>query len=89
MQPTIAERVQNGIDWLDANASPDWEDQINLRKLDIHSCKKCILGQLGLWESYSGPMMSRGFLPPHVLVKEEGKVLDEEWTRRIKRRQDS
>lgn len=41
---TIAERVEAGAAWLDANR-PGWVDRINLETLDMASPRRCILGQ--------------------------------------------
>lgn len=45
MSATIAERVAAGAAWLDTNR-PGWEKGIDLGRLDISSCTRCILGQI-------------------------------------------
>lgn len=42
---TVAERVAAGAAWLDGN-QPGWVDRIDLERLDIGSCMRCVLGQL-------------------------------------------
>lgn len=41
----IAERVAAGAAWLDANF-PGWARQVDLGKLDLANCRRCVLGQL-------------------------------------------
>lgn len=43
---TVAERVQNGIDLLDAQGPRDWREKIDLDAFDIRSCTRCVLGQV-------------------------------------------
>lgn len=43
---TIAERVQNGIMFLDNNMDPDWRSRVDLERLDISSGNCCMLAQL-------------------------------------------
>lgn len=43
--PPVAERVLAGLDFLD-RAVPGWDKKINLYKLDLSSCIRCVLGQL-------------------------------------------
>jgi hypothetical protein len=42
---TIAERVANGAELLDEK-KPGWDQRIDLDTLQMHSCYRCILGQL-------------------------------------------
>lgn len=39
------DRVLNGAKWLDENR-PGWFNEIDIQKLDLHSCGRCVLGQL-------------------------------------------
>lgn len=39
------DRVKRGVEFLNENY-PGWEDDIDLDKLSMRSCKHCILGQL-------------------------------------------
>lgn len=48
---TIAERVENGIQFLNKHV-PDWRERVDPRTLNISSCRDCVIGQLcGTWES--------------------------------------
>lgn len=58
---TVEERVASGVYMLDI-FSPDWRKKIDLARLDIRSCRDCVLGQvfgeyedgmraLGLWNA--------------------------------------
>jgi len=42
---TIAQRVENGVQWLDENM-PGWLTAIDLNRLRLSSPCRCILGQL-------------------------------------------
>lgn len=43
---TIEQRVQNGIDLLDAKGPKDWRKKIDTKTLCIQSSRKCILAQV-------------------------------------------
>jgi hypothetical protein len=64
---TIEKRVNNGIKWLNKNI-PGWESRIDLDKFVFDNVNKCILGQLGRYDSeycYNGPnwIEENGFEP--------------------------
>ena len=42
---TITDRVREGMTWLDINV-PGWCDRIDVERLDISHCRRCMLGQL-------------------------------------------
>jgi len=46
MDITIAQRVQNGIELLDAYGPEDWREAISAHDLDMVSTAYCILGQV-------------------------------------------
>lgn len=81
---TVAERVALGVALLDEKC-PDWVNRIDLSRLDIASCNRCILGQLfgdfgrgyeplDIWtaEPY-------GFMPEY----EQIEAMQAEWVRVI------
>lgn len=87
MSQTIAERVQRGIDLLDAKGPADWRERINGKTLDVKTFCCCVLGQvfgdfcdgklaLGMAE-HSLPY---GFCPED---RAEAELLNAEWVRRI------
>ena len=41
----IQERVQRGIEWLDANV-PGWVSRVEVKQFDITSACSCVLGQV-------------------------------------------
>lgn len=91
---TIQQRVQNGIDLLDAKWPKDWRDRVNLETLDMTDCLLCVLGQtcgdyrdgrlrfeLNLEDS-----IDNGFTGGRVHVSQEGDEFQElktEWIRRL------
>lgn len=52
------EQVRRGADWLDENHL-GWDETIDLTRLDLKSCSKCVVGQLldsndiGYWEYWN------------------------------------
>jgi hypothetical protein len=49
MSDELAERVERGAALLDERR-PGWWDEVDLSKLDLNSCCRCVLGQL--WGHY-------------------------------------
>lgn len=45
LQPTIRERIERGIAWLDQTV-PAWRDAIHRRALDLSDSNDCVLGQV-------------------------------------------
>jgi hypothetical protein len=43
---SLPERVAAGSGFLDEAYGPDWPERINLYRLNLNSCSRCILGQL-------------------------------------------
>lgn len=43
---TPAQRVANGVDWLDENGPAEWWDLIDYGRLNITDGKACVLGQV-------------------------------------------
>lgn len=86
---TIAERVARGAALLDER-EPGWWQRINVRTLDIRSCKRCVLGQLEGWPSINARFdPSLGFdagegSPQEVVA--DFNALTAEWRRLIKAR---
>jgi hypothetical protein len=52
--PTIRERVQSGAAWLDQH-HPGWPDRIDLERLEMEHCHRCILGQV-IGDYYQAPL---------------------------------
>lgn len=92
---TVEERVQKGIDFLDASQSvPDnWRELLDLKTLDIENCKRCVLGQLLgdfiRWFSLSdmpGNPCDFGFdIYPddNFELDDEFSILQDEWFKRL------
>ncbi len=57
---TAADRVQNGIDWLEANAS-GWRDKIMISVFDIRNPCLCILGQTFCDNALGHSLAATGF----------------------------
>jgi hypothetical protein len=53
----FADRVKAGIAYLNGKLPADWQQEINLETLDIHSGNACVLGQLWkyIWEQCNRP----------------------------------
>lgn len=46
MSLTIAQRVANGVELLESKGYGTWYEELNLRKLVMEDCKRCVLAQL-------------------------------------------
>lgn len=81
----IAERVQRGIDWLNANR-PGWFHEIDLDNLQMSDCHQCVLGQLyghfGNWPGY-GELGARDFGFNVSAGAWRFTLLTKEWRNRI------
>lgn len=44
MADDIAERVQRGVEWLDANGPADWHERVDLTDFDMSDGCRCVLG---------------------------------------------
>lgn len=87
---TVQEAVANGAQMLDEKA-PGWHRLINLKRLDIGSCERCVCGQLAYelgWDHLPGLM--RGYPEEFGFDSSYpnwGYVeLDDEWKLAIKAR---
>lgn len=79
---TIAERVEAGAKWLDANR-PGWVDRINLNTLDLGYCTQCVLGQLDgdychTIERDFGDKTAEGVRNGFALAEQNGKPAPDE-----------
>lgn len=98
----FTERINTGMEWLDANV-PGWVDRIDLSKLDMETGGLCVLGQLlGSWaygmdwdhDDYYAWSDEHGFSCFDLFhrddVEEEfwNASLTEPWTEAIKRRRE-
>ncbi len=55
--PTIPERVEKGIAWLEEQGAYDWAEKIvaavDAAEFNMASCRRCAVGQaLGMWSDY-------------------------------------
>jgi hypothetical protein len=82
----LAERVARGAEFLD-DLRPDWRSAVNLDRLQLAHCERCVLGQLDLWvtfdEMHYGMEADFGFdlFPEEFLAGYSG--LDAEWRQYI------
>jgi hypothetical protein len=92
---TIQERVQRGIELLDAKV-PGWASRINLDNLQLSDCVECVLGQLfgrfskgadelGL-DYCSSKIRDHGFDAQPSDATGDFQRLQKEWVRRIQER---
>lgn len=94
---SISERVAAGTAWLDENR-PGWFNEIDLRRLDLHECCLCVIGQtFGCYASAANPFeldrnvaVEHGFNAP---IKgdwwAENERLQDEWVRVITERREA
>lgn len=99
---TVAERVANGVAWLDENR-PGWLGDIRIERIDIASGCNCILGQTfgryedspesARWaEGYSFIAVDRGFMGSALTVErveDDERALADEWKRVIAARRET
>lgn len=64
VRPTIRERVERGIAWLD-EVRPDWRDSVNRSALDISDSDNCLLGQVFWAEARQSDPYWSGFTYVH------------------------
>jgi hypothetical protein len=88
-QPTTgkyAERIAKGAEFLDAER-PDWRSSIDLDRLQLAHCERCVLGQLKLWpvldEKRPGEEAALGFDLPAEEFGVGYSGLDVEWRQYI------
>jgi len=91
---SIKERVDNGVEWLDANVD-DWRNKIDSETLDISDCSHCVLGQVfggyakacryAKQDGWGDWPEELGFLLPQDQDEddEQWEELREEWIKRI------
>ena len=96
-RPSIKARVAAGAALLD-NSRPGWAAEIDIEKLVMASCKRCVLGQLYGDYSHAGRAAftdvlvgrDQGFDAGHWSIKREAEeyaALQREWVALIRARQ--
>ena len=92
MATTLKSKVANGAKVLDL-ISPGWAKRLNLKKLDLEDCDRCVLGQLfnGYFGTestilrYQGVELGYSF-PEDVDDDEAWENLTELWKEQIRKR---
>lgn len=59
-------RVREGIKFLDTYGPDDWRDSIAVKKLDMDSGLKCVLGQI--YGDYTSGLRELEICPKHAIV---------------------
>lgn len=81
---SISERVARGVEWLD-ETHPGWVKRIDLDRLDIGDCERCLIGQTigDFCEAPDLPFDEMGFVGP------DDHALEVEWRRVITERREA
>ena len=90
-----AERVANGVAWLDEH-HPGWADRIDLDRFSIEACSLCVAGQLGIWHTEIATGYQKGlglarrlgmYAGDSIESQQEYRELAAEWRTVIRERQ--